>query len=312
MPRAVPHHRSASPPLASLEGTRPVPLWFEHSVPVPERSPDVPMRLGDCIRAFLSGATRIDVHVRAGTGWQKINALCFEEGDDAEDPERIAALVKACADHHAAQTNAAGRYRAMVWRYFGGELERHKAAFMVELASPQRRTQAQARHNRRDQWRKALETKLMLEEILAQPGDLHFDPFAALRSRPESLLERLHRELAEMAELYEEGASTGTADGIALAEIRILWKLALLRGQEDAEIWTEIAPTIEAGLANLRGEAPAKRTSTSDAEPPPDAATVRADAPSSGRAGDPNAESTEGAPPSSGDAPCSGKSGSGA
>lgn len=290
-------------------------MWFEHSVPAPARLPDAPMRLDDCVRAFRSGTIRIDVHVSAGKGWQKVNALRFEEGDDAEDPKQIAALVKACADHHATQANAAGKYRAMVWRYFGGELERRKAAFAVELPRPEQRTPPPPRHSpapqrrsRRDQWRKALETKLVLDEILAQPGEHCFDPFAALRPQPETLLERVHRELTEMAELYAEGERTGTADGIELAEIHILWKLALLRGQEDADLWTELAPTIEAGLVKLRKDALAQRTSTNDLEPP-DAAATCADAPSAGRAGERDAERTEGAPPLIGDAPSAGKVG---
>lgn len=307
-------------------------MWFEHSVPAPERLPDVPMRLGDCIRGFLSGTTRIDVHVRAGKGWQKVNALRFTEGDDAEDPEQIAALVKACAEHHAAEAHAAGKYRAMVWRYFGGELERRKAAFAVELArpeqrmtppprrppppprrsrrdqrprtlditrmldtlvSPERRPPPPPRRSRRDQWRKAIETKLVLDELLAQPAGVPFDPFADLRTPSETPLERVLREIADMAATFEEGQRIGTADGMGLAEMDIRWKLALLRGQEDADLWTELAPMIESGLAKLREEALTKRTTTTELEPP-SATAARAAAPNAGQANGPNAERTEG------------------
>lgn len=325
-------------------------MWFEHSVPAPERLPDVPMRLGDCLRAFTSGTIRIDLHVRVGKGWRKINALRFVEGDDTQDPEQIAATIKACADHHAAEAHAPGQYRAMVWRYFGGELERRKAAFQVELARPERHTPPRpgrsappprrsrplerprtldvmrmldtlvgperrpARTPQRgphDQWRKALETRAMLDEILAQPDGVPFDPFAALRSLLETPLQRIRRELAEMSAIFEEGERSKAADGMDLAELHIHRKLAMLREQEDAAIWTELAPTIEAGLVTMREQALAKRTAATKLEPPSTTGASPA-APNAGQAGEPTVERDEGAPPSTDDAPSAGELGSGA
>jgi hypothetical protein len=165
-------------------------MWFEHTIPAPERLPDVPIRLGDCIGAFLSGTTtRIDVHVRAGTGWQKVNAVHLEQGDVTADPQRLAAIVKVCADHHAAETNAAGQYRAMIWRYCGGELERRKAAFDVALprpAPPPRRRRPPAR---------ARSPRDLRRTVLAAGAPLPFDPLRAPRT---TALDRMMRELAEL------------------------------------------------------------------------------------------------------------------
>ncbi len=143
-------------------------MWFEHFVPIPRRLPEIPMRLEHCVRVFRSGTIRIDVHVRAGKGWQKINALCFEAGDEQQEPGTIAMWVKACAEHHARMLRAPGTYRAMLWRYVGVELERRKAAFDVTLQPPARPLRSRPRaRSPRDIRRTALETRMLLEELLA-------------------------------------------------------------------------------------------------------------------------------------------------
>lgn len=276
-------------------------MWFEHLVPTPRELPDVPMRLGDCVRVYRSGAVRIDVHVRAGKGWRKLDALHLEDGDEDVDPRTIAGWVRVCAEHHAALANTPGKYRAMVWRYFGGELERRKAAFDVTLtppAPPPRPERPRARERcSRGVRRTLLETRMMLEEITAMGEPL---PFAPRRDPRATVLERVMRELAGMAERFDEALTSGTVDDIDRTDFQIRWDVALLRGQEDGDIWTAMAPTIDACLDERRKGALAKRKAEADVGSP---ATTAAGTPTEAHASEPGAGSTEGAPPSSGDAP---------
>ena len=286
-------------------------MWFEQFVPAPRRLPDIPMRLGDCVRAFRSGTIRIDVHVRAGKGWQKVNALRFEDGDDAQDPGTIAMLVMACAEYHAGMARAPGKYRAMLWRYVGGELERRKAAFDVTLPHPARlprsgRARPRAR-SPRDVQRTALETRMLLEELPAHDAYPSFEPLTVARPTRPTVLDRVQRVLAGMAERFDGALTHGTAGDIDQADFEIRWEVATLCTQEDGDLWTAIAPTIDACLDRLRTETLANRRAMGSVESPGSATTTRAQAPTDESASASAAERKEGAPPCSGDAPSPGK-----
>ena len=144
----------------------------------------------------------------------------------------------------------------------------------------------------------------MLEEIMAAGAPL---PFAPRRASQATVLDRVMHELAGMAERFEGALTSGTVDDIYRTDVQIRWEVALLRAQGDGDLWTAIAPTIDARLDELRRDALAKRKVAAAAEPPASAATTREGAPMEARASEPAAERTEGAPPVSDDAPSAGK-----
>lgn len=286
-------------------------MKLERPIPRPDSWPPVPPRLAEKLQAYLERTECIEIHASVGgRRRERVNAIHMEEGEVAEllelaEAERTRALVRvgslivACANAHAFEVGRSGKYRAGLVRKLG-EKERRWATFTVDLESERARRQRKEgiRWSRSDNpWVNIFEANQALLEAMVRFNDRVMDQLVEQRRIREGQDEAMLRViLGGLAVLCEEGLRLQADVAREVTEQRMQEQLAKARAQLDERVWETFAPVLQMAVARfveiVEGARGAEGGAVDAVEQEP--------------------ERTEGAPPSSGDAPSTGKVHSGA
>jgi hypothetical protein len=214
-------------------------------------------------------------------------------------PAVVGAWVKACADAHAVEVGRDGKYRAVLVRYIG-ELDHRTATFKVEWhAEAEERQRTGIRWSTsKNPWVNLTVANEALLRSMVRFNDRAMDRVMEQRRIREEQGEAVLRSiLGELAEVCAEGLRMQAEVAREITEERMREQLAKARAQVDARMWETLAPIFEMAVASF-GKLLEKAHG--------------AEGQASSVADEAEAQSKEGAPPSSGDAPSPGKVPSGA
>lgn len=290
-------------------------MKLKRPIPKPDLWPEVPPRLAEKIHAYFDRTVRIQIQVStAPRRWEEVNVVEVEAEDLAElaelsDAERLEALrnvgelVKACAEAHAVAVGRSGKYRAAFVRKIG-ETDRRWATFPVDL---QREVERRERLRRKriqwstngNPWADLVIAAQALIEQMAEFNHRVMDQLLELRRVKRTQQDHVTMRLlfGELEAFYEEGLRMKAEAARAITEQRMEARIAAARSQMDSRQWEALAPVFDAVMVWVRDKLDAAQAAAGDAVEDEQA---------------PDAERTEGAPPSSDDAPSAGKVRSGA
>jgi hypothetical protein len=283
-------------------------MKLKRPIPHPDSWPTVPHRLAEKLQAYFERTERIEILLSTGPRrWEEVNVVYVDdepadvlegltEAERLEALQRVGSLIKACADAHASEVERSGKYSAVLVRNVG-EKERRRATFEVDLEAEaeQRRQRKRIRWSRSDNpWVNLVEGSYTLAETMVRYNERAMDRVLEQRRIREAHDEVMLRMiLSELVVICEDGLRMQADAARAVTEQRMQERIARARAQLDARVWETLAPVLEMAMARFRQLFDRAHGSEGDAD-------------------ESESERKEGAPPSSGDAPSSGKSGSGA
>ena len=248
-------------------------MYFEHYSPLPSYPPYVPSRLRDTIAEYLPTTLRIDIQHRHGRSWRKLNGLHL---DGETDVDLVAEEVKGCADYHAEEARRTGKYRARIWRRYGGELDRRTVGFESEYLSPDDRMRA-FRFSCFGDSRRALvkSQRRLIEHLLwhRRVTERHAVELAQIQHGRVTAVASLVRDLRV---LFDEGLAMQAQSARELGEARIEEAVAELERGTMEKVWATLEPLVQLGI-DAFSAAVSKGSEPSQAEPTDSTNTRRGD-----------------------------------
>ena len=211
----------------------------------------VPPRLAERIEQFIDGVTRVDIQVRTGTGWEKVNAVHLEGAATPDDIPVLSALVKACADDHAEQEGHGSKYRALIRRRLGPVAERRVCTFTVETRDEQRRRDFRDRYEG-----KVCDTPIAASmrhvEMVALYNMGLIDCLLRMQRRQQASTGRTTRDLAQLMMLYHQGLQMKEEAQRELAEAKMQQVLETMQAKSSAKAWDVFGPVVEGLVEHVR------------------------------------------------------------
>ncbi len=228
-------------------------MWFENDILLPSEEPVVPPQLLERIESYCAGLVRIDVLVRDGKRWVKVNALRIERPVECEDAPKVAMLIKACADDHAEEVGVGNKYRAKLRRRLGPERERRVVTFDVETKVDQWRRKWRARFEEESD-PLAMARMRRLEEVTAH--NLRLIHRLGRQQRRNAVDQGHFLEgLFTLMSMYDQGLRMQEDARREQAEVQMQRVLAKLKAESSVRMWATIGPMIEGLVAQVRESA---------------------------------------------------------
>ncbi len=220
-------------------------MRLEHYSPLPSYRPRIPLRLREMLTAYLPNAERIDIQHHHGRGWSKFNAL-YPEGE--ADVDRVAEEIMSLGDSHAEHAERTGKYRALVWRRNGGELERRSVRFTSEYITPEQRMRAARWRRAKDPMRALVDAQERLIECMEWHGRqrarqvAEFDRLEALHGATVRSIE------SDLRLLLEDGLAMQGQAVRELGEARIQEALRKLEQGNARRAWEVLEPLVRLAI----------------------------------------------------------------
>ena len=211
----------------------------------------VPAALVERIARFLEGIVRIDVLVREGKRWVKVNAVWLDRPATPDDVMALATRVKACADDHAEETGHGGKFRALMRRKLGPEKDRRTYTFDVETRAEQRWRERMGPYEGKVMATPDEASMRFLETVVLHHMAI-IDCVIREHRRRQANAGRVMEQLGQLMAMYRQGLQMAEEAERELAEARMQQVLATMKAKSSAAMWEALGPVVETLVASVR------------------------------------------------------------
>ena len=222
------------------------------SFPMPEEDPVVPERLAERITTLLPHATKIDVKSPVRGGWRVVTTVYLEGGEEASE---VYTIVKAAADHHAAENSRWGKYRAQVWRLppSKSDHERHIVTFHVHDDSDDEEPMPETleRHDQNAAWKEIFEAQQRFVEFAAEYSHRATDRVLEQSKQDAERLNPMADVLHDFVGMYRDGLRMKADSVREVGELRLRQQLAEAQAQDSGKFWEMMAPAMQVAAVQM-------------------------------------------------------------
>lgn len=213
---------------------------------MPEEDPVVPERLAEKVTNLLPHATKIDIKEASRGGWRVFNTVYIEGGEEASE---VYTMIKAAADHHAAEEGHPGKYRAQIWRMLPGKVdyERHNVTFQV-LDQYDDEAPAVEDQDRRDQssaWREIFDQQQRFVEFMAEYNHRATDRVLEQSKQDAERLNPMADVIHDFVGMYRDGLRMKSDSVREVSELRLRQQLAEAQAKDSGKFWEMFGPAVQ-------------------------------------------------------------------